>query len=176
MHFLPTKLNGVMIVDTERHEDARGSFSRTYCAEEFARVKLPDKFVQCNTSFNRLRGTLRGLHYQDDPYPEGKLVRCTRGAVFDVAVDIRAGSKTCCQWFGVELSAENVRALWIPPGFAHGFVTLADDTEVFYQITEFYRPELSRGLRWNDPAFAIEWPVGEPILSARDVSNPMFAA
>jgi dTDP-4-dehydrorhamnose 3,5-epimerase len=132
--------------------------------------------VQCSVSFNRRRGTLRGLHFQDAPHPEGKIVRCTRGAVFDVAVDIDRGSPTCRRWFGTELSAANGRALWIPPGFAHGFVTLMDETELLYQITEFYHPELSRSLRWNDPAFAVDWPLGNPILSERDANNPLFDA
>jgi dTDP-4-dehydrorhamnose 3,5-epimerase len=176
MRFTPAELDGVVIVDVERREDVRGHFARTFCAEEFGRAGLPSVFVQCNTSFNRRCGTLRGLHYQDEPHPEGKLVRCLRGAAFDVAVDIRLGSPTCRRWFGVELSAENARALWIPPGFAHGFTTLTDDTELFYQITEFYHPNLARGLRWNDQAFAIDWPVKDPILSARDADNPSFAA
>jgi dTDP-4-dehydrorhamnose 3,5-epimerase len=175
MRFTPAALDGVVIVDIEPREDARGYFARTFCADEFARAGLPTAFAQCSTSFNRRRGTLRGLHYQAEPRPEGKLVRCVRGSAFDVAVDIRPGSPTRRRWIGTELSAHNARALWIPPGFAHGFVTLTDDTELLYQITEAYRPELARGLRWNDPAFAIDWPVGEPILSERDANHPWFA-
>jgi dTDP-4-dehydrorhamnose 3,5-epimerase len=175
MHITPTALDGVVIVDVERHEDARGFFARTFCAEEFVRAGMPVTFVQCNTSFNRRRGTLRGLHCQDEPYPEGKLVRCTRGAAFDVAVDIRAGSTTFRSWVGVELSAENTRAVWIPSGFAHGFVTLSKNTELSYQLSEFYHPDLSRGWAWNDPAFAIEWPIAEPIISSRDAAHLSFA-
>ena len=175
MRFTPTGLDGLVVVDIDPHMDDRGFFARTFCAELFAAAGLPTTFVQCNTSFNRLSGTLRGLHYQDSPHPEGKLVRCTRGSAFDVAVDIRAESPTFRRWFGIELSAANGRALWIPPGFAHGFATLTDETELFYQITAFYHQDLSRGLRWNDPAFAIDWPVREPIVSPRDADNPFFA-
>jgi dTDP-4-dehydrorhamnose 3,5-epimerase len=174
MRFTPTKLDGVVIVGVEQHDDARGHFARTFCSSEFADAGLPTVFVQCNISFNRQRGTLRGLHYQDGPHPEGKLVRCTRGVAFDVAVDIRVRSPTYCRWVGVDLSADNACALWIPPGFAHGFVTLTEDTELFYQITEFYHPELSRGARWDDAAFAIKWPVKSPVLSARDANHPPF--
>ena len=173
MRIRPTALDGPMLLEQERHADERGYFARTFCAEEFARASLPTAFVQCNTSFNRRRGTLRGLHFQDAPHPEGKLVRCTRGAVFDVAVDLRPGP-SCRRWIGVELSAENGTALWVPPGFAHGFVTLADDTELFYQMTEFYRAELARGFRWSDPAFAIAWPISRPIVSARDDALPWY--
>lgn len=176
MRFTPTALAGVVIVDIDRHEDARGHFARSFCAEEFARFGLPAAFVQCNTSLNHRHGTLRGLHYQLEPHAEGKLVRCVRGAAFDVAVDIRPGSPTCHRWLGAELSAENGRALWIPPGFAHGFATLVDDTEMFYQVTEFYHPELARGLAWNDPSVAVAWPINTPILSARDAGYGPLAA
>ena len=175
MRFTPTALEGVLLVDTEAHSDERGYFARTFCAEEFACAGLPTAFPQCNISFNRRRKTLRELHYQDEPYPEGKLVRCTRGALFDVAVDIRPGSASFGRWIGLELRADSMRALWIPPGFAHGFVTLMDETEVSYQMTETYRAGLARGLRWNDPAFGIVWPVADPILSLRDASHPLLA-
>ena len=138
MRFAPVALGGPMIIEPEPQEDERGSFTRTFCAEAFARAGLPDRFVQCNLSHNRRRGTLRGLHCQLDPHPEGKLVRCVRGAIWDVAVDVRRHSVTCCRWVAVELTAENQRALWVPFGFAHGFVTLCDDTDVFYQMTESY--------------------------------------
>jgi len=172
MRFTPVALGGPMIIDPEPREDARGSFIRTFCADEFAQAGLPDHFVQCSLSCNSRRGTLRGLHYQLYPHQESKLVRCTRGAVWDVAVDVRRHSVTCGRWVAVELSAENQRALFVPPGFAHGFVTLSDDTDVFYQITAFHRPELAAGLRWDDPAFGIAWPVSDPILSPRDRSYP----
>ncbi len=172
MIFTPTELAGVWRIDLERRADLRGQFARSFCAEEFAAHGLPAGFVQCNISCNARRGTLRGLHWQADPHPEGKLVRCTRGAIFDVAVDLRPGSPTLHRWIGVELSADNGSALFIPPGFAHGFQTLADTTEVFYQMTEPYRPGLSRGARWDDPAFGIQWPLPDPLLSERDLNHP----
>jgi dTDP-4-dehydrorhamnose 3,5-epimerase len=174
MRLRATALDGPLLIEPERHADDRGWFARTFCAEAFARAGLPARFVQCSASFSRRRFTLRGLHYQDAPYAEGKLVRCTRGALFDVAVDLRAGA-THRQWIAHELSADNGLALWIPPGFAHGFVTLRDATEVFYQMTEPFRPEAARGLRWNDPALNIAWPVTEPILSPRDAALPFIA-
>jgi dTDP-4-dehydrorhamnose 3,5-epimerase len=176
MRFTAAALPGLVIVDIAVMSDDRGYFARTFCAEEFAAAGLPTVFPQCNTSFNRARGTLRGLHWQADPYPEGKLVRCTRGMILDVAVDLRPESPTCRRWFGVELSAENGRALYIPPGFAHGFQTLADETEVFYQMSEAYRGDLSRGGRWDDPAFGIDWPIRNPILSPRDATYPDYVA
>jgi dTDP-4-dehydrorhamnose 3,5-epimerase len=172
--FTPTALNGVWQIDVERLTDARGHFARTFCAEEFAAHRLPSGFVQCNVSCNTHRGTLRGLHWQAEPNPEGKLVRCTSGAIFDVAVDLRPGSPTQRRWVGVELTARNGRALYIAAGFAHGFQTLADDSEVFYQMTEAYHGELSRGARWNDPAFGIAWPLPPEALSDRDMTWPDF--
>ncbi len=175
MRFTPIALGGPMIVDMEPHVDERGSFARAFCAEEFTRAGLPVRFVQCNLSSNPRRGTLRGLHYQRAPYDEGKLVRCTRGAIYDVVVDLRPNSVTFRRWVAVELSAENGRAFWVPPGFAHGFMTLRDGSDVFYQMTEAYRPESGAGLRWDDPAFAIAWPQSDPILSERDRSFAPFA-
>jgi dTDP-4-dehydrorhamnose 3,5-epimerase len=174
MIFGPTKLDGVWMIDLERREDERGYFARSFCDDEFAKHGLPLSYPQCNLSFNRLRGTLRGLHYQDDPHSEGKLVRCTRGAIYDVAVDLRPGSPTLCRWIGVELSPVNGRAVFIPKGVAHGFQTLTDDSDVFYQMTEPYDPALARGLRWNDPAFAIGWPLPDPTLSPRDAAFADF--
>jgi dTDP-4-dehydrorhamnose 3,5-epimerase len=176
MQVRPTGVAGLCIIDVEKREDARGYFARTFCAEEFAAAGLPTSFPQCNTSFNRYRGTLRGMYYQDDPFPEAKLVRCTRGAIFDVAVDLRPNSTTRCQWFGTILNADNATMLFIPPGFAHGFQTLEDATEVFYQMGESYRADLARGVRWNDPAFAIEWPIASPVLSPKDATYPDFPA
>jgi len=150
----------------------RGHFARTYCAEEFAKHGLPNAFLQCNVSFNAHRGTLRGLHWQADPYQEGKLVRCARGAIFDVAVDLRPGSPTYGKWASAELTAANAHALYIPPGFAHGFQSLEDASEVFYQMTTAYRDGYARGMRWNDPALAITWPIADPILSDRDAALP----
>jgi dTDP-4-dehydrorhamnose 3,5-epimerase len=174
MNFIRTAIPGVQIVDPERRGDERGFFARTYCREEFAKAGIAFDTVQCNASFNDRRGTLRGMHYQAEPTPEPKLVRCTRGAIFDVAVDIRPGSPTYCRWVSMELSADNGRALFIPAGCAHGFVTLADASEVFYQMGAAYVASLARGLRWNDPAFAIAWPLAPTTMSERDASYPDF--
>lgn len=176
MIFTPTALGGVWQIDVELHSDMRGAFARTFCAETFAAHDLPSCFVQCNLSFNSRRGTLRGLHWQADPHPEGKLIRCTGGAIFDVAVDLRPGSPTLHRWIAAELTAQNRRALYIPPGCAHGFQTLTDDTEIFYQMTEAYHADLARGAPWDDPTFGIVWPLPDPILSARDLTHPPVPA
>jgi dTDP-4-dehydrorhamnose 3,5-epimerase len=172
--FLPTPLAGAFVVELDRREDERGFFARSFCAEEFAAHGLNPAVAQCNVSFNRRRGTLRGMHYQAAPRPEVKLVRCTAGAVFDVVVDIRPDSSTFKKWFGIELSARNGRMLYVPHGFAHGFQTLEDDSEMFYQMSEFYAADLARGVRWNDPAFSIEWPIESPLLSPRDAGFEDF--
>jgi dTDP-4-dehydrorhamnose 3,5-epimerase len=174
MKFTETRFDGVFVIDLERHEDQRGFFARSFCAKEFAACGLPAGFVQCNISYNHRRGALRGMHYQLVPCEEGKLVRATRGWILDVVLDLRPWSTTYCDWLSFNLSDENGRALYIPPGFAHGFQTLTDHTEVFYQMTEFYDPDLARGVRWDDPAFAIEWPIASPMLSERDASFPDF--
>jgi dTDP-4-dehydrorhamnose 3,5-epimerase len=174
MIFRATAISGVEIVDPEFLRDERGHFARTYCAEEFARAGIAFSTIQCNASFNAKRGTLRGLHYQAAPAGEPKLVRCTRGAVFDVAVDLRKESPSYCRWVGTELSAENGRALFIPEGCAHGFVTLADASEVFYQMGAAYAPDLASGVRWNDPAFAIAWPLQPTIIAPRDAAYADF--
>jgi dTDP-4-dehydrorhamnose 3,5-epimerase len=174
MKLVATPLSGAFVVELERLADERGFFARSFCREEFARHGLEPAVAQCNVSFNRRRGTLRGLHYQAEPHAEAKLVRCTRGAVWDVAVDLRPGSPTLYRWHAVELSADNRRALYVPAGFAHGFQALADDSEVLYQMSESYRAELARGVRWNDPRLAIEWPVAQPIVSARDAALPLL--
>ena len=176
MRFTPTPLAGLTLVDIVPLQDDRGHFARSFCTEEFAAVGLPTVFPQCNISFNKLRGTLRGMHWQADPWPEGKLVRCTRGAIFDVAVDLRPESPTYCRWFGAELTAGNSRALYIPEGFAHGFQALEDDSEVFYQMTMSYRQGMARGAPWNDPAFGIDWPLPNPVMSPRDAQHPPFQA
>lgn len=160
----------------EPHRDERGYFARTWCKEEFAAHNLNARLAQCSTSFNRQRGTLRGLHYQAEPYAETKLIRCTRGAVYDVIVDIRPQSPSFKQWLSVELTAENLLMLYVPEGFAHGFQTLEDDTELFYQISEFYHPECSRGIAFDDPAFDFRWPIAERIMSERDRNFPAFKA
>jgi len=166
--FTETPLHGAFVVDLERHEDKRGFFARSWCQEEFAQHGLETNLAQCNISFNACKGTLRGMHYQTKPYLEAKLVRCTMGRIFDVMIDLRPTSPTYTRWFSIELTAENHRALFIPVGFAHGFQTLADDCEVFYQMSEFFHPECARGVRWNDPAFGIDWPDGTKMISPRD--------
>lgn len=177
MIFTPTPLAGAFIVEVEPQADERGLFARTFCAEEFARHGLCASFPQCSTSFNHKAGTLRGLHYQAAPHAEAKLVRATAGAIFDVIVDLRAGSQTHRAWFGVELTATNRRALYIPEGLAHGFQTLADGAEVFYQISRPYVPEAARGARWDDPAFGISWPpAAARTISDRDRNWPDFRA
>jgi dTDP-4-dehydrorhamnose 3,5-epimerase len=172
MKFLPTKLPGVWIVDLEKHEDERGFFARTWCRREFEEHGLNPNLVQSSVSFNRKKGTLRGMHYQIAPHAESKLIRCTRGAIYDVAVDLRMTAPTYKKWIAVELTAKNSRALYIPEGFAHGFQSFEDNTEVFYQMSEFYQPECSRGIRWNDPALNIQWPIANPFLSDRDYNLP----
>ena len=159
MRFTATKLAGAYIVEPQLHEDSRGLFARTYCAREFRDQGLVDAFVQCNTSWNARKGTVRGLHYQLSPSSEVKLVRCTAGALWDVIVDLRPGSPTYLQHVAVELTARNRLALYIPGSFAHGFQTLEDGTEVFYQMSEFYAPKLARGFRYDDPKLGIKWPL-----------------
>ena len=168
MRFAPTNLNGAWIVEPEPHKDNRGLFARTFCAQEFRHHGLMDAFVQCNTSWNALKGTVRGLHYQLPPSSEAKLVRCTAGATWDVIVDLRPDSSTYLQHVGVDLTAKNRHALYIPEMFAHGFQTLEDETEVLYQMSEFYTPELARGLRYDDPKLGIRWPLVAASISDRD--------
>ncbi|MDX1656340.1 MAG: dTDP-4-dehydrorhamnose 3,5-epimerase [Candidatus Competibacteraceae bacterium] len=175
MIFHPTPLAGVWLIEPQPMADRRGFFARTFCAREFAQRGLNAQLSQCSISHNRRRGVLRGLHYQAQPLPEAKLVRCSRGRIFDVAVDLRPASPTRGQWFAAELDADNRRALYIPEGCAHGFQTLVDDSEVFYQISADYRPQLSRGIRWDDPTLAIRWPLpGSAILSERDRTLPLL--
>ena len=158
MRFTETRLKGAFIIEPERLEDERGFFARTFCQKEFGAHGLNSKIVQCNVSYNKHKGTLRGMHYQAPPMAEAKLVSCTRGAIYDVIIDLQPESPTYCQWFAEELNAENSKMIYIPEGFAHGFQTLEDETEVFYQMSEFYSPEHARGVRWDDPAFGIKWP------------------
>jgi len=175
MVFTETKLKGVVTIEPELQEDERGFFARTFDQKEFEARGLNPRVVQCNISFNKKKGTLRGMHYQIAPYQEAKLVCCTKGAIYDVIIDLRKASPTLRQWVAVKLTAENRRMLYIPEGFAHGFQTLEDNTEVFYQISEFYHPEASRGVRWNDPAFRIVWPNDITVVSDRDREYPDFA-
>ena len=174
MIFTPCKLAGAFIIDLEMASDERGFFARTFCEKEFESRGMRGRFVQCNVSFNKKKGTLRGMHYQAAPHDEAKLVRCTAGAVYDVIVDQRGSSPTFKQWLSTELTAENHRALYVPEGFAHGFQTLRDDTEVFYQMSEFYVPNYARGARWDDPAFAIRWPDDQRTILSKDLSYPDF--
>jgi dTDP-4-dehydrorhamnose 3,5-epimerase len=162
----------VYIIEAERIDDARGFFARTWARDEFVAQGFSPDLAQCNVSYNHHRGTVRGMHWQAPPHAEIKLVRCTQGALYDVAIDIRADSPTYLQWVGVELSAENRRAFYIPEGYAHGFQTLADATEVFYMITAYYAPQAARGLRWNDPAIGITWPLDVTVISERDAQYP----
>jgi dTDP-4-dehydrorhamnose 3,5-epimerase len=168
MKFIETKLKGSYIVEPERLEDERGFFARTFCQKEFGAYGLNPRVAQCNISYNRRKGTLRGMHYQIEPMAEDKLVHCTNGAIYDVIIDLRRDSATYCQWLAVELNDDNRWMLYIPKGFAHGFQTLVDDTEVFYHMSEFYALEFARGVRWNDPFFSIKWPVSNPVLSEKD--------
>lgn len=176
MTFHETAIGGVWVVEPERFADERGFFARTWDTREFADHGLNGRLVQCSVSFNVRRGTLRGLHYQAAPHEEAKLVRCTSGAVYDVAVDLRAGSETLGRWVGVELSPQNRLALYVPEGCAHGFLTLADGSEVAYQMSEFHFPDASRGVRYDDPAFAINWPGDVLVVNERDRSYPYFTA
>jgi dTDP-4-dehydrorhamnose 3,5-epimerase len=174
--FEETRLSGAFLVDLERREDSRGFFARAWCANEFADHGLTTEVVQANVSFNPRQGTLRGMHFQRAPHAETKLVRCTRGAIYDVVVDLRRDSGTYKEWVGVELSADNRRALFVPEGFAHGYQTLVPDAEVFYQVSEYYTPGAEGGVRWDDPAFGIEWPdPDDAFLSDKDRSWPDFS-
>ncbi len=173
MIFTETDLPGAYVLDLERREDDRGFFARAWCATELGDHGLETRLVQANVSFNERKGTLRGMHMQVAPHAEVKLIRATRGSVYDVIVDLRPDSPTFRRWTGVELSAVNGRALYVPEGFAHGYQTLEDGSETFYLVSEFYAPDAERGLRWNDPAFGIEWPDPEQaILSEKDASWP----
>jgi len=170
MIFTETKLRGAFIVEIERLEDERGFFARSWCRREFETRGLDSGLVQCNISYNLKAGTLRGMHYQAPPFEEAKLIRCTKGAIHDVIVDLSPGSPTFGQYESFLLTPENRRMLFVPKSFAHGFLTLEDETEVFYQMSEFYHPECARGALWDDPAFGIPWPLPDPIVSARDRS------
>jgi len=174
MQFSEAALSGVYLIELETAEDERGSFARSFCVDEFEEAGIEFSIVQANISFNNFAGTLRGMHFQGHPHGESKIVRCTRGAIFDVALDLRAESETFCQWHGVELNAENRKALLIPQGCAHGFQTLSKSTEVHYLMSERYMPETADGVRFDDPAFRIDWPKTVSSISARDRSWPDF--
>ncbi|MGC2062425.1 MAG: dTDP-4-dehydrorhamnose 3,5-epimerase [Thermodesulfovibrionales bacterium] len=174
MIFRQTRLKGAYVIGLEKFEDERGFFARTFCQREFTEMGLNPGFVQCNTSVSLKKGVLRGMHYQTAPHEEAKLVRCTRGAIWDVIIDLREGSETFRQWVSEELTHENRKMFYIPEGFAHGFLTLSNDTEVFYQMSEFFMPEYAKGVRWDDPAFGIIWPDKVAIISEKDRSYPDF--
>lgn len=175
MIFAETKLKGACVIDIERRDDERGFFARAWCQEEFAARGLSTRLVQANIAFSQRAGTLRGLHYQVKPHEEVKLVRCTRGAVYDVIVDLRPESSTYLHWVSVELTADNRSMLYVPEGFLHGYQTLTDSTEVLYQVSHVYSPESERGVRWDDPAIGIEWPkIGTRIISEKDKSWPNY--
>jgi len=174
MRFTETRLKGAYIIELDPSQDERGFFAMSWSREEFSKRGLNDKLVECNVSFNAKKGTLRGMHYQLAPHAQAKLVRCTMGAVYDVALDLRPESPTRNKWTAVELTAENRRMFFIPEGFAHGFQTLADNAEVFYQMSEFYHPDAARGVRWNDATFGIEWPDDQRTISLRDRQCPDF--
>lgn len=174
MLFTETKLKDAFIIDLEHREDPRGFFARTFCAKEFEEHGLKPTVAQCNLSFNHKKGTLRGMHYQVPPAAETKLIRCTQGAIYDVIIDMRPDSPTYMQHIGVELTAENRRALYVPEMFAHGYLALTDGAEVGYQVGEFYTPGYERGLRYDDPAFGIEWPIDITVISDKDAAWPLF--
>jgi dTDP-4-dehydrorhamnose 3,5-epimerase len=174
MIFKETALLGAYTIELEAAKDERGSFARTFCEREFEAQGLNTRFLQCSLSVNARRGTLRGMHYQAEPHAETKLVHCVRGALYDVIIDLRPQSATYCRWVGVELSAANNTLLYVPEGFAHGFQTLEDDTAVYYHISTFYAPQSARGVRWNDPAFGISWPLSDLLISERDSGLPDY--
>jgi dTDP-4-dehydrorhamnose 3,5-epimerase len=174
MIFTETVIPGAFIIEPERHEDHRGFFARTWCENEAKAHGLTARFVQCSVSYNLRRGTLRGLHYQMPPFEEAKLIRCTMGAIFDVAVDLRRNSPGFRRWAAATLTSDNRRMLYVPEGCAHGLQTLEDNTEVLYQISQFHSPEHARGVRWNDPAFGIEWPTAGRTMIERDRDYPDF--
>jgi len=168
MIFTETKIKGVYIINPELLTDERGFFARSFCKEEFRNHRLETDIVQCNISYNKKKGTLRGMHYQIPPFEEAKIVSCTKGSVYDVVVDLRKDSPTCCQWVATELSERNFKMMYMPKGCAHGFQTLEDNTMVYYQMTEFFHPQYARGIRWDDPVLKIEWPINRIIISNKD--------
>jgi len=174
MIFAETKLPGVFLIEPERLEDGRGFFARTWCQREFEAHGLNPRLVQCSISYNKKKGTLRGMHYQVAPYEEAKLVRCTMGAIYDVIIDMRPDSLTFKQWVAIELTAENRKMLYVPEGIAHGFQTMVDNTEVFYQMSEFYHPECTQGVRWNDPTFDVNWPLPVNVIAEKDNAYPFW--
>jgi dTDP-4-dehydrorhamnose 3,5-epimerase len=174
MIFKETPLSGAYLVEVEKHIDSRGFFARTWCEQEFSDHGMTARVAQCNLAFNEKRHTVRGMHFQRHPHTEAKLVRCTRGRVLDVVVDLRKSSPSYKAWFGVELSDQNRRALYVPEGLAHGYMTLCDNTEILYQVSAPYHPESESGVRWNDKAFGIVWPCAHPVISKKDAAFPDY--
>jgi len=174
MKFSETDLKGAFVIEQARREDERGFFARTFCKNIFDEQALPGEVVQTNISYNARRGTLRGMHYQAEPFAEAKLVQCVQGSLYDVIIDLRSDSQTYCQWVGVELSDLSGRMLYVPEGFAHGFQTLEDNTAVYYHMFQYFAPHFARGVRWNDPAFGIKWPLKDPIMSDKDRHLPDY--
>ncbi len=172
MIFAETKLKGAFVLEPERREDHRGFFARTFCKHEFEAHGLNPRVVQCNIAYNKRKGTLRGMHFQDPPHQEAKLVRCTKGAIYDVILDLRPASPTYKQWVSVELTEENHKMLYVPEGFGHGYQTLTETTEIIYQVSQFYAPESARGVRHNDPAFGIQWALPVAVISPVDEGWP----
>jgi len=168
MIFSETKLSGAYIIEIEKEEDNRGFFARTFDKNEFSKIGLDSKFVQFSISYNKKKGTIRGMHYQTEPYEESKIVKCTKGSIFDIIIDLRPNSKTLKKWFSIELNANNHKMLYVPKGFAHGFQTLEDDSEVFYQISQYYNSEHSMRIRWDDKTFQINWPLEISTISEKD--------
>lgn len=166
--FAETEIKGAFVIEPEFLADERGFFTRSFCRNEFRDHGLETSIVQCNISYNKKKGTIRGMHYQVKPYEEAKIVSCTKGAIYDVLLDLRKDSETFSQWVGIELNDKNFTMLYAPKGCAHGFQTLKDDTIVYYQMTEFFHPECARGVRWDDPSFGIQWPDGDRIISEKD--------
>ena len=174
MKFTETALAGAYLIELELKEDERGFLARTFCAREFAARGLQNDIAQANLSFNARRGTLRGMHFQEQPFSEAKLIQCSRGSLHDVIIDLRPDSETYCRWIGIDLSESDRRLLYVPEGFGHGFQTLEDNTALLYLMFEFYAPEYARGVRWNDPVFGIDWPISEPIISEKDRHLPDY--
>jgi dTDP-4-dehydrorhamnose 3,5-epimerase len=168
MRFIETPLKGAYLIELEKRGDERGFFARCFCVDEFRALGLDERIAQINNSFSAEKGTLRGMHYQLPPQAETKIVRCVRGRLFDAIIDLRRDSETFGKWFGAELSAENRMMMYVPKGFAHGFLTLEDGTEALYLVSKFYAPENERGLRWDDPRFGVEWPIAPVVLSDKD--------
>ena len=174
MIFTETILKNAYVIELEKREDHRGFFARTWDKKEFEEHNLNSNLVQCNVSFSKKCGTLRGMHYQKKPFEESKVIRCVKGKIFDVIIDLRSSSSTFKKWFGVELTEENYKMLYVPEGFAHGFQTLEDNSEIIYQVSEFYTPNSELGIHWNDPAFNITWPIEEKTITEKDNSWKLF--